>query len=203
MRRRLVTVVLVAGACASGRLLDRMPYGLARPVAEATTVSPEVGLHDAVVRRIALPPLAHGALPPGYRELRVSTGHGMILGAEYPMLRVVESGGRVSGELLMYRADLRARGTETRWLVRRALRELPEEKWRTIVARLDSLEVGRPAAIESRPAWMDAGELVVEVRDGDRYMAYQVNAPRRRSGAEAGRAAALESLVDSLARLVQ
>jgi hypothetical protein len=208
VRAPALLVVLSVTACRRPGSGPPLPSGY---VAEGATVRPgsvsttPQTLHDLAAGALRLPPLARAALPTGERELRVSTGHGMALGAEYPLLRVRAGPWGVAGEVLFYRAvpPRRARavgpGAAWNWAARRAALSPPPD-WRALLARLDDLRIATPVTPPSEARGVvDAGELVVEARDGAAYVAYDVNAPRFRTDAEGRRAAAVARIVDSLA----
>jgi hypothetical protein len=201
MRTILLSLSLAFVGCHSPTFFPTVPYGPV-VVAPAANVAPAVRrLHDSVAAAVGLPPLADVPVPEGYREIRLSSGHGMIAGAEYPMLRLVEGPGGVTGELLLFRVRLDAPVASQRWAVRR-LGEAPAEGWSVWLRQLDSLGVARPPAEGPRRYITDSGHLIVEVRHGGEYLTYDVNAPMYRQDAEGQRAAAMVRVLDAAAKVI-
>src|SRR5690348_13236981 len=77
-----------------------LPYQVVPP--PATRPDVVVRLHDSVLAVLGLPALATHALPAGYRELRISRGHGMIAGPEYTLVRVVQTPTGTTGETIRF-----------------------------------------------------------------------------------------------------
>ena len=192
--RAVVVLSLSLLAYAPGLRPASQPLTLTAPPDTAGT-PPEVrSLHDSTLAAVGLPSLAGASLPPGYREFRLSQGHGMILGGRYPLLRIVQSPDHVAGELYwMWCAPCRA---ELAPLGR------PID-WATLLRRFDSLGVATFRAPVPRGWISDAGDLVVEVRVGRSYRAYDVNAPDRHSETEYAVAREVFEVIDSLARLAR
>jgi hypothetical protein len=149
--------------------------------------------------------LAAASLPPEYRELRISRGHGMVLGGEYPLVRIVESRSEVVGEVIRFRAILSGSGDKLRILRWAARVERPTAPvdWRNVVTLLDAAGIENLDAPKYRTHTMDAGDLVVEVLRGSGYRAYEVNAPQLRTDSISRKAARIAALVDSLDRLTR
>jgi hypothetical protein len=180
-----------------------------RPV--AYTLAPEGGpvpaavprLHDATLAVLGVPPLRTHAVPDGIREIRLSRGHGMIAGHEYPLLRLVEAPDGVRGELIRFAvrmADGRVASGPARWRAHTVELRAPVD-WTAVLARLDTLGIDSLTPLRYRDFITDAGDLIVEVRRGADYRAYTVNAPGVRADTTAQRANAMAQLVDSLNRL--
>lgn len=180
-------------------------YRVAHPVSWTDTSGMAVSrAHDPIARALGVPALRGLYRPEGVRELRLSTGHGMVLGSEYAVVRIVHTAARSSGEVWLYRyatdsaADWGARGLQARRVQLR-----PDPDWSAIVARLDGLglsTITQPTGVQGR--YLDAGDLYVEDRNGPRYRAVWINAPRilARTDPTARPAAAIAALVDSLGR---
>ncbi len=181
-------------ACASTPRPGPMPYG--RVASQGVTTLPVTvqRFHNPALTSIGLPTLDSITLPRGYREFRLSRGHGMILGERYPLFRIVQTPEGITGEVYWVRctpcrAEVAPRGHAV--------------DWRVVLRRLDSLGLAELQPPLSRVSIMDAGDLVVEIRAGDSYRAFEVNAPTRHSerGFATARAAAV--LIDSVARSVR
>ncbi len=157
---------------------------------------------DPSLKALGLPSLARAGLPPGYRELRLSRGHGMVLGPEYPVVRILGRPAGVSGEIIRFRGIVDTVARTVRWTARR-VRPAHSVDWRGLLAHLDSLGVTTLEPPTYRTAIMDAGDLVVEVRSGAEYQAYEVNAPQLRTDSVSQRATKIAGVVDSLERLTR
>jgi hypothetical protein len=200
---RAILTLATAGVLGCGGGTQRMAYtpapaGGPRPATVAH-------IHDSSLAVLQLPPLATHAVPSGVREIRLSTGSGMIAGADYPLLRVVAGPEGVRGELVHWAVrvvDGRVLDGPTRWTARRVAPVTPID-WVRVLARLDSLGVDSLVPPVYSVAVTDAGDLAVEVRQGAAYRAYEVNAPGYRSDPVGRRAAAIMQLVDSLDRLTR
>ena len=180
------------------------PYN---PAPEPWPVRPHVIVSaiDPSLASLKLPPLAAVALPQTWREVRFSRGHGMILGAEYPVIRIVEQPGAVVGQVAYFHAVIPRNQPMPKvlhWSARVAKLPGPID-WKGLLRVLDSLgiETFEPPAYHT--AIMDAGDLVVEVRHGTAYRAYEVNAPQLRPDTISMRAARIAHVVDSLERLTR
>jgi hypothetical protein len=154
--------------------------------------------HDPIAKSLGIRPLRQVILPVDNRELRLSTGAGMIFGAQYGVLRIIERGPVAQGEVWLYRG-VAARDGSTLYKVRR-VRLSPNPEWKQLLARFDSLRADRIEVPSDGSSYSDAGELYVESLSGAAYRATSVNAPRLRKGAEARIAAAAAALIDSLVR---
>ena len=130
-------------------------------------------------------------------------GHGMVLGGEYPLVRIVESRSEVVGEVSRIRAILSGSGDKVRilrWAARVARPTAPVD-WHRVVMLLDAAGIANLDPPNSTTAYMDAGDLVVEVLRGSRYRAYEMDAPQLRTDSSSRDAARIATLVDSLDRL--
>jgi hypothetical protein len=155
-------------------------------------------LHDAIATVLGIPSLAAVALPSGARELRISTGSGMVYGWEYPIVRIVLDSTGARGEVWRYRGQRDSSGTG-RFIVRRVVPR-PRPDWAQIMARLDTLGADTLAVPQGGVTWADAGELLLESRRGADYRSVAINAPTHRTGEAARRAAVVAALIDSLGR---
>jgi hypothetical protein len=155
-------------------------------------------LHDRVAAVLGIPSLAAVALPAGTRELRISTGHGMIYGYEYAIVRIVQDAAGAEGEVWRYRGQLDPSPTG-QFIVRRVV-PTPRPDWARMVARLDALGADTLNVPRDGGAWADAGELLLESRRGAGYRSVDVNAPTHRRGEAARRAVVIATLIDSLDR---
>ncbi|MDF1501820.1 hypothetical protein [Roseisolibacter sp. H3M3-2] len=170
------------------------------------SVSAAARAHDPIAAALGLPPLRLAHLPAGVREFRLSTGHGMVAGWEYPLVRLVAEEGRPPrGEVWLYRQPRDTTEARTAGgLVTRRGRLQPAPEWVAIGRRLDSLrtEVFRSRGAGRRMVF-DAGELYVEYRAGAEYRAQWINAPawRARFDPAAEAPAAVAALIDSLGRV--
>lgn len=196
-------VIVVAGAWACRPGPARLAYA---PVpASGTRPTAVVRVHDSSLAALGLPALASAALPEGVRELRLSRGHGMIAGAEYPIVRIVEAPGCTRGELIRFAVRTRSGRVldgPHRWRARR-VPAAGAIDWDRALAALDSLGIDSLVPPVYATGVVDAGELVVEVRRGAAYRAYAVDAPATRDDAVGRRAAAIAQVLDSLDRLTQ
>ena len=156
--------------------------------------------HDRLAAKLTIPPLRAVSLPAGSRELRLSTGAGMILGGEYGILRIVKTDQASRGEVWLYR-DMQDDGKISLTVRREAL--VPSPNWKDVLARYDSIAARGLKIPEDGWGYSDAGELYIESLVGGEYSSIAVNAPRLRKGDAARNAASLASLVDSLVRVAQ
>ena len=201
--RRLLPLPFLVLSCIHATALGPAPYISShrnlpgRPKVVAVT--------DSALASLGLPSLAAASLPPEYRELRISRGHGMVLGGEYPLVRIVESQSEVVGEVIRFRAILSGSGDKARILRWAARVERPTEPidWHSVVMLLDAAGIANLDAPNYTTAYMDAGNLVVEVLRGSRYRAYEVNAPQLRTDSVSREAARIAALVDSLDRMTR
>jgi hypothetical protein len=162
-------------------------------------------MDSALSSRLGLPSLAASSLPPEYREVRLSRGHGMILGGEYPVVRITESQSQVSGEVILFRAVLSGSADKVkvvRWEARVA-RPRASVDWHGVMMILDFAGISDLEPPNYATAYMDAGDLVVEVLRGSNYRAYEFNAPQLRTDSISRKAARIAALVDSLNRLTR
>jgi hypothetical protein len=191
---------LVLAACASAVRPLELPYHPQAPV-DGGRPHEVVSIHDSAFASVGVPPLAAVTLPDGYREFRISTGHGMVYGGEYPLLRLVATPSTIAGEIYYYRglmpAEVPPHGN--RWQLRRGT---PRDSvsWTQVLARFDSLGIEELTAPRYATAMMDAGELIVEFRHGPFYRAYGFNAPHYRDDDVSRRAATIAATVYSLTR---
>ncbi len=162
------------------------------PYAPAAGREPIPAFYAGALADAGFPPLASSSLPPGYRELRLSTGHGMILGPAYSVLRIVQTPNRITGEVWWVscspcraQAAPRSRGVD----------------WVTLVHRIDSLELPFLELPPSTVTISDAGDLIVEVLIASSYRGYVVNAPLRRPDPRFRPAQVASRLIDSVAGL--
>jgi hypothetical protein len=142
-------------------------------------------------------------LAPEYRELRISRGHGMVLGGEYPLVRIVASRSEVVGEVIRFWAVLGGSGDKVRILRWAARVETPTAPvdWPRVVMLLDAAGIEDLNPPNYTTAYMDAGDLVVEMLEGSSYRTYELNAPQLRTDSIGRQAARIATLVDSLVRL--
>lgn len=75
--------------------------------------------------------------------------------------------------------------------------------WVRLLAHLDSLGVSTFQSPRYQTAIMDAGDLIVEVRDGAEYRGYEVNAPDFRADSLGRQSARIKAVVDSMDRLTR
>lgn len=196
--QRLLPLPLLLLSCVHATAVGPAPYLSsnrdlpARPRVVAVT--------DSALSSLGLPSLAAASLPPGYREFRISRGHGAVLGAEYPLVRIVESRSEVVGEVIRFRAILNGSSDKVRILRWAARVERPTAPvdWRSVMMLLDAAGIANLDAPKYATGYMDAGDLVVEVLRGSRYRAYEVNAPQFRTDSINRAAARIAALVDSL-----
>lgn len=195
----LVASLVLAGCTAAVRPFE-LPY---HPQASVDGGRPHevVGIHDSAFASIGIPALAAVTLPDGYREFRISTGHGMVYGGEYPLLRLVATPSTVLGEIYYYRALMGAEipPNGNRWQLRRGAPRDPVS-WAQVLARFDSLGIDELTSPGYASAMMDAGKLNVEVRRGTVYRAYSFNAPHYRDDDVSRRAARIATTVNVLGR---
>ena len=199
--QRLLPLPLLLLSCVHATALGPAPYiSSHRDLPARPKV---VAVIDSALSSLGLPSLAAASLPPEYRELRISRGHGMVLGGEYPLVRIVESRSEVVGEVIRFRAILSGSGDKVRILRWAARVERPTAPvdWHRVVMLLDAASIANLDPPNYTTAYMDAGDLVVEVLRGSRYRAYEVNAPQLRTDSISREAARIAALVDSLDRL--
>lgn len=167
-------------ACATGRLRRAHP-------AQIDTVRAQQTL-DPVALAAGLPPLRRVHRRPGYRELRISDGGGMLW-EPTKMVRIVDDGGRVSGEdYSWFPADQREywhrAGFDSAVAVRHGCRFdagsmlcvrrfAPDADLRGIVAAADSLGVWTLPTQSALGLYFNHGtdqqDVTVEILDGARY----------------------------------
>jgi hypothetical protein len=188
-------VLLLAAGCRSASDI-RVAYAMRAPVTASTEVNEAAAYHDRIATGLGLPPLRNVSLSDGNRELRLSTGAGMIYGAWYRVVRIVETPEGVSGEVWRYRGRLLPQGTSSLEVERERLQR-PSE-WKRVLMKLDSLGADQIDAPKDGPWWADAGELYVESLRGSEYRSVAFNAPTLRQGDAARRAIAVEALIDSV-----
>jgi len=157
---------------------------------------------DPCLRIVGLASLAEVELPQGYRELRLTGGPGMILGEDYPVVRVLASPQGVQGEVVRCWGYV---DSTTHEIHHRALRARPSRpvNWARLFAHLDSLGASTLQSPKHQTVVFDAGDLIVEIRDGARYRAYEVNAPTWRADSLGRQAARIKAVVDSMNRLTR
>jgi hypothetical protein len=155
-------------------------------------------LHDKVSAALGIPSLHAVTLPASTRELRVSTGAGMILGAAFSIVRIVQDERGTRGELWRYGTEL-GRVPQCGPIAHRLMLQ-PTPDWSLVLARLDALGIDELKAPHSETIVFDAGELLVESRRGTSYRSVDINAPRLQKGDAARRATIIAALVDSLDR---
>lgn len=197
----LLPLSLLLLSCVRPTALGPSPYV---PTHRDVPAGPSiVGITDSSLASLGLPSLSMASLPPDYRELRFSRGIGMILGAEYPLIRIVESATEVVGEVIHFRAILSGTAGHmrlVRWAARTMKPAAPVD-WRRVVTLLDSVGIETLDAPKYQTRFADAGDLVVELLRGSHYRAYDVNAPAHRTDTVGRKAARIAALVDSLDRL--
>ena len=192
----LLALIAVSG-CRSAHTIE-ISYEPRSMIQQDTQRNDAAFAHDPVAMSLGIRPLRQAILPADDRELRLSTGAGMIFGAPYGILRIVARDSSVDGEVWVYRGVRSRDGTTEIKVARVRLR--PDLDWKQVLTSLDSLNADRIAVPSD--GWMvsDAGELYVESLRGATYLTTWVNAPRVRKGPEARTAAAVAALVDSLVR---
>ena len=168
------------------------PYALAPGRDTAPLAHTSRPFFTSALAAAGIPNLATSTLPPGYRELRLSTGHGMALGYAYPVLRILQTPTQISGEVW--------------WVVCAPCRGEPAPRsrridWKALLRRLDSLEIATLEPPPTRTAIFDAGDLIVEALVGSSYRGYEVNAPLQRAEVKFVPAQVAFRIVDSVARL--
>lgn len=193
MRIRSTLAAVTVMSCAPARP-PALAYRVVPP--PAARPYPVTHLHDAVLAVLGLPPLATHALPAGYRELRLSRGHGWVVGPEYTLVRIVQTPTKTTGEAIRF-----AEGPG-HWAVRRVRPSSPID-WHRLLTYVDSLQIEAFVAPVYRDYITDAGDLVVEVRRDSTYRTYEVNAPGWRKDPAGVHAAAIALVVDSLDRLTR
>jgi hypothetical protein len=189
------------------------PY-VARPSAR-TGIGRQLPADDAA-EVVGIPILSAVNLPDKARELRISDGYSMIGGTPVAVLRMVEIPGRPpTGQWLWvwterrewprrYRAtrcsswvnDVRSCGWSTGGA---------EFDWSVIAAEFDRLGVWSLQRPCEADGWhvSDGGELLIQRLESSDFEVYECNAPARRSGSPAGRAAlAAYEYFESLGRQV-
>jgi hypothetical protein len=200
--RAILIAVLVGAGCTPGPASLPYQHSAAPPPPRPAVVTLVL---EPSLASLAVPPLAEAGLPPGYRELRISRGHGMVLGSEYPLVRVGARAGKPWGEVIRFHGTRAAGGDVHSPIVwsARVVRPSAPVDWSSLLRRLDSLGVEslEPPRYDSFVS--DAGDLVVESREGEQYRAYEINAPHLRGDPVSARAAAIARVVDSLDRLTR
>lgn len=185
----------MAAGCRSASDI-RVAYDMRPPVTADTGLNEAAAYHDPIAAGLGLPPLRNVSLPDGSRELRLSTGAGMIYGATYGVLRIVQTPKGVRGEVWRYRGLLVPQGTRSLQVERVSLQRPPE--WKHLLIKLDSLGADQIDVPKNGTMWMDAGELYVESLRGTEYRSVAVNAPTLRQGDAARRAVAVAALINSV-----
>lgn len=158
-------------------------------------------VHDSAAAAVRLPALHAMSLPSGFREIRLSGGHGMASGPEYPLLRLVGGPDGVHGEIIAFRTVLDTTGTvpQNHWSARvKRFHHAPD--WEAVLRRLDGWGIPDLVSPHYDMTWMDAGDLLAETRTGGDYKALWFNAPGQRRDSVAARAVAVLRLLDSLNR---
>jgi hypothetical protein len=154
----------------------------------------------AVAQARGIPHLRTVLLPEGVREVRLADSYSWIAGYEVPMLRIVQEPNTVTGEISFFwrqGRQQRARRPEAtcvpsphQWQVCVSTVAVPSIDWGTVAARLDSLGVWTlSASCENLMSISDAGNLLIQRLDGERFETYSCSAPRSRSQTDAGRRA--------------
>lgn len=128
----------------------------------------------------------------------MSTGVGMIFGADYAVVRIVQDSAGARGELWRYHQKPGASSLNE--LVVRRVVPRPSPNWSEIVSRLDALGVKTLVVPRVKLAWFDTGELLLESRRGVSYRSVSINAPSKLPWAAARRATIIAGLIDSLDR---
>jgi hypothetical protein len=197
--RQLLSLVLFLTACSGSLRPHVAPYSPAEGVEGAR---PRImkDVLDPSSAFLGLPSLATALLPADIRELRISTGTGIILGAEYPLIRIVAGPTGVVGEVIRFRAILSGKDSANRrvsWTAR-IVKPAKDINWQGVLQTLDSLGVETLPPPVYNHGFTDAGDLTVEVRRGSVYRAYEVNAPGRRTDSVGVRAAAIAGVVSLL-----
>ena len=200
MQTRLFLIVILA-ACGGSLRPYLAPYSRSSGV---RTDRPPIMKNalDPSAAFLGLPSLADVLLPQGMREIRLSTGHGMILGAEYPLIRIVDGPRGVVGEVIRFRGVVEARDPtrhDPRWEAR-IVKPVGPVDWAQVLKSLDSLGVETLVPPAYNSSVSDAGDLTVEVRRGTFYRAYEVNAPHFRGDSVSARAAKIAAFVNHLER---
>lgn len=161
-----VLTALVA-ACSTHQFRPAAPpYGTSVHLATDEFRYVRYALQDTLLGQLALPPLSVSPLPEGVVELRMTTGHGMALGPRYPIVRIVSGPQGVRGDLIEFRCG------PCRAFVPRLERRVA---WDSILTKLDSLGIRTLMPSPMRTHVTDAENLIVEVREGERYRAYHFN----------------------------
>src|SRR5205085_312471 len=185
----------LAISCATSRSSVRPPY-VARPASPDTSLL-RTPLADYVIAEGA-PELRTALLPPGVRELRITDWYSMIAGGSVPVLRVIEDRGMASGELAFvwterpgwpsrYRATRCSKRTDSSRVCIYVVPQASSPDWRQVATRLDSLGAWQlRERCEDNIAIADAGDLIIERLDGERFDQYRCNGPRYRRGNAAG-----------------
>lgn len=175
--------------CATGRTRRTHP-------AQIDTVRAGQTL-DPVARAAGLPPLRHVPRRPGYRELRISDGGGMLW-EPAKMVRMVDDGGRVSlEEYHWFPADQREywyrAGFDSATAVGYGCRFgagsmlcarpfAPDADLRGVLAAADSLGIWTLPTQSALGRYFDHGtdqqDVIVEILDGTRYGAIRYYDPQ-------------------------
>lgn len=200
----VLALVLLAGCVRGHGGAGRPAAPLPEPAYAVLPVPADVGSraaeeHAWLARARGVPALAGHTVPAGVRELRLSTGGPMVLGREWPLVRVVETAAGVTGEVWLARG---APGAPHGIAVRRT-GAVPGIRWASVLAQVDSARLVPGPARRPPNAIMDGGELFLEVRTGGGYASQWYNAPhaRARQDTAFSPAARVATLVDSLGRV--
>lgn len=184
--------IAMSGCQASGAVLN--PRYAPRVSAASSVVARPF---SEVAEARGMPSLSSVVLPDGSREIRLTDSYGMAAGRKIPMLRVVETPEGVTGEVILFWATADAPLAPStpgcvRW--REAMSTCvsvatSDVDWPAVAAEIDRL--GGWTLTESCRARSDlisatdAGDLLIQRLDGDRFETYRCNAPRRRSDTDA------------------
>ncbi len=205
----LLAFALAAG-CATSRSSVRPPY-VARPASPDANL-PRTPLADHVIAE-GVPGLRTVLLPAGVREIRITDWYSMMAGGSVPVLRVIEDRGVASGELAFvwkerpgwpsrYRATRCSERTDSSRVCVYVVPKASAPDWRRIATRLDSLGAWQISErCEDNRVIDDAGDLIIERLDAERFEQYRCNAPDfRRESAAGARAAVIYDYFMNLAR---
>jgi hypothetical protein len=162
------------------------------PYAATAGREPTPAFYTGALAAAGIPNLATSSLPAGYRELRLSTGHGMMLGHPYSVLRILQTPTSITGEVW--------------WVTCSPCRGAPGRSsraidWDALLHRLDSLEVPTFRPPPTTTYISDVGDLIVEVLVAGSYRGYVVNAPLWRHDPHFNSAQIAFRLIDSIAGL--
>jgi len=179
------------------------------PAAEESALLEQDPPFGPVALALGFPSLRDTDLPSGYREVRIADNYSWIAGQRTPMLRLQQSPHGLTGELIEFWRE----GTESPASRGRCVKDgelrvcaaatsVPNIAWDTVADRLS--EYGAwdiSARCENLMTVYDAGDLLIQRRDGDLFETYSCNAPRSRLESNVGRqAAAIFSYIFLLTR---